>query len=181
MPDERLTTRAYAAVEKEPLYGFTLAHLLTIICRKQHDAWYRMARHEPGKPQESLRYEWLWIVSIARSDGMAGPVRWYPEIEVRVPREHWDVPATPQVKALSPPSTPHREYDALPLRVLCRRLRSSLQAVPVSFHRLSLCVPQAAQGTLRIRFRTRPSHSALTLIGCTREAPRRPSLPRGQT
>ena len=105
---------------KDPPVGFTLAHLLTLICKREYDAWHKKSTPDLDQLKHILQFEWLWITSVAKSDGREESVRWFPELEVRIPEEYWKAPHITAPEPQSPQSPLHSENDSLwlPLYVL---------------------------------------------------------------
>ena len=73
-------------IRKDPAVGFTLAHLLTIMIMKQHQA------HDHRTDTDWPRFEWFHIVEVRRRLGTDGVVIWFPVIELRIRPHHWKAP-----------------------------------------------------------------------------------------
>ncbi|RPD55003.1 hypothetical protein L226DRAFT_563192 [Lentinus tigrinus ALCF2SS1-7] len=70
--------------------GFTWGHLLRLIVREQNQAVVQqdekpLAVADEASEDDVSPYEHLWIVAIRRSDGADGTIRYFPELEVRMP------------------------------------------------------------------------------------------------
>ncbi|KAI0633991.1 hypothetical protein C8Q77DRAFT_1072720 [Trametes polyzona] len=90
-------TEAYVASKLPDEAGFTVAHLLTLIVRKQYDGWMKSfgRMRSPAKaedvvgwgtavpPDTEVHYEDLYVVAVRRSNGADGRIRWFPQLEVR--------------------------------------------------------------------------------------------------
>ncbi|KAI0711830.1 hypothetical protein C8T65DRAFT_739479 [Cerioporus squamosus] len=69
--------------------AFTWGDLLSLIVRQQHQP--TIQDESPGAAEGELwanglpPYEQIWVVAIRRSTGASGVVRYFPELEVRVP------------------------------------------------------------------------------------------------
>ncbi len=149
-----------APMKKEPPYGFTLAHLLTVICRKHYNALNHSSVKAPEKLEGGPQYEWLWIVSVTRSDGREDPVRWFPELEVRIPPEWWNAPATASGTSSSP-SIPRREHGSPKLLVcVLTSTRPSSQSTYSSYYAFSSA---QSHSILSISFARQDSASAVAL------------------
>ncbi|KAI9069761.1 hypothetical protein FKP32DRAFT_1599695 [Trametes sanguinea] len=78
--------------------GFTVAHLLTLIVRRQYDGWLKtygriralarledlVGRGEAVPPNTEVSFDHLYIVAIRRSDSRDGRLRLFPQLEVRI-------------------------------------------------------------------------------------------------
>ena len=72
------------SIPKDPRQRYTLGHLLMKITMKQHEFMYALGdskRHYP-------RMKWMFIVAVMKGT-VNGVERWFPEIEIRIPKEHW--------------------------------------------------------------------------------------------
>ncbi|KAI0330045.1 hypothetical protein GY45DRAFT_1324312 [Cubamyces sp. BRFM 1775] len=87
----------YVSTKTPPEPGFTVAHLLTHIIRKQYDGWIKsysrikaktklmdvVGPGEVAPPDAEVCYDNIYVVAIRRSTGADGRVRWFPQLEVR--------------------------------------------------------------------------------------------------
>ncbi|KAL7284532.1 hypothetical protein ACG7TL_001824 [Trametes sanguinea] len=78
--------------------GFTVAHLLTFMVRRQYDGWLKaygriralarledlVGRGEAVPPNTQVSFDHLYIVAIRRSDTRDGRLRMFPQLEVRL-------------------------------------------------------------------------------------------------
>ena len=69
---------------KDPRQGYTLAHLLMKIVMKQHE--YNWALRESRKRYPHMK--WMFIVAVMKGK-VNGVERWFPEIEIRIPKTQW--------------------------------------------------------------------------------------------
>ncbi|KAH9886249.1 hypothetical protein C8Q73DRAFT_795427 [Cubamyces lactineus] len=90
-------TEIYVSTKYPPEPGFTVAHMLTHIIRKQYDGWIKsygrigtkvklrdvVGPGEVAPPDAEVGYENLYVVAIRRSTGADGRLRWFPQLEVR--------------------------------------------------------------------------------------------------
>ncbi|RDX45521.1 hypothetical protein OH76DRAFT_943578 [Lentinus brumalis] len=158
LPEEKLSVQTQAPTKKEPPYGFTLAHLLTVICRKHYNALNHSSVKAPEKLEGGPQYEWLWIVSVTRSDGREGPVRWFPELEVRIPPEWWNAPATASGTSSC---IPRREHGSPKLLVcVLTSTHPSSQSTYSSYYAFSSA---QSHSVLSISFARQDSASAVAL------------------
>ncbi|KAI0800082.1 hypothetical protein C8Q74DRAFT_1214123 [Fomes fomentarius] len=86
MPEERFYFYTLKAEEKNPATGYTFAHMLTKMVKKQHTSFQNKNNQDKPLP------EWMYIIEIRKSVGAGGDVRWFPTIEVRVPEVRWKAP-----------------------------------------------------------------------------------------
>ena len=75
---------------KDPERGFTVAHLLTTMIRKQDNAHKQLVKRSLWTKDldlmvdHHLPYDHFCIVAVTRTDAKHGAVRWLPELEVHV-------------------------------------------------------------------------------------------------
>ncbi|KAI0705630.1 hypothetical protein C8Q76DRAFT_697065 [Earliella scabrosa] len=84
MPGERPSMKVEESkIEKSPRRGYTLRDLLTTIIDKHHEY------DDGNKDRESYpRIEWMFIVAVHRGI-VYNSERWFPEIEIRIPKTQW--------------------------------------------------------------------------------------------
>ena len=84
MPGERPSMKVEESkIEKSPRRGYTLRDLLTTIIDKHHEY------DDGNKNRESYpRIEWMFIVAVHRGI-VYNSERWFPEIEIRIPKTQW--------------------------------------------------------------------------------------------
>ncbi|EIW53667.1 uncharacterized protein TRAVEDRAFT_23930 [Trametes versicolor FP-101664 SS1] len=108
--------------------GLTVAHLLTLLVRRQYDGWLKtvgkmtsaakvedvVGRGEGALPGVEVEYGDLYVVAIRRSTGRDGRYRWFPQIECNIRRDGESSPGDDGISSYTKSSaaSDHKDRDS---------------------------------------------------------------------